>query len=462
MVVDMTTGSPIKRILRFFVPVLLGNLLQQLYSMADSVIVSRFVGVKAFAGVTETGSLNFLIIGFTLGMCMGFAIPISQEFGAGDLAEMRRCFSNSIIISAVFSVILAAVTAVLTPQILHLIGAPEDIFDYSCTYIRIIFIGIPATVFYNLFAGAMRAVGDGRTPLIMLVCSCILNIGLDLLFIIKFNMGVAGAAIATILAQIVSVVLCVMVIFRKDGALRPRKDEWKTDGERVHRLIGNGIPMGLQFSITAIGSVILQTSVNGISEDAVASITAGSKLSSLFTGAYDALSGTVAVFAGQNLGAGKLKRIREGVKDASILGTAYSMCATLILWLFAMPLVGLFVDAGETAVTEMTVHYLRVNSSAYIPLMFVNVLRLAVQGMGHTRVAMIAGATEMAARCAVAMLLVPLFAFDAACLANPAAWVAADIFLFPCYFITLKKARLRHETALLRTAERQKEAEHTV
>ena len=443
MVVDMTTGSPIKRILRFFVPVLLGNLLQQLYSMADSVIVSRFVGVKAFAGVTETGSLNFLIIGFTLGMCMGFAIPISQEFGAGDLAEMRRCFSNSIIISAVFSVILAAVTAVLTPQILHLIGAPEDIFDYSCTYIRIIFIGIPATVFYNLFAGAMRAVGDGRTPLIMLVCSCILNIGLDLLFIIKFNMGVAGAAIATILAQIVSVVLCVMVIFRKDGALRPRKDEWKTDGERVHRLIGNGIPMGLQFSITAIGSTILQKAVNSLGSVAVASIGAGAKVQFLFTTPMEAIGATMATYCGQNLGARRIDRVKRGVRQTTILIAFYSVAAFILQYFIGDFIVKLFIDRNETEILGNVRIYLNTVVAVSFLLAIVLIYRNAAQGLGYSRAAMLTGVLELGGRSLVAMVLVKYMGFRGACFANPSAWIFADVFLIPLYITAVRRCEKR-------------------
>lgn len=226
MVLDMTKGSPIGKIMRFFVPVMLGNLLQQFYSLADSFIVSRFLGVEAFAGVSATGSLHFLIIGFTWGVCSGFAIPISQEFGAGNQRGLRRCFANSLYLSAIIAFSMAILTAILTPQILNLIGTPADIFDYSCTYIRILFIGLPATVMYNLMAGVMRAVGDGRTPLIMLLFSTVLNIILDLLMVVAFKMGIAGAAIATVVSQLVSGILCVIVIFRKFDVLKIKKDEW--------------------------------------------------------------------------------------------------------------------------------------------------------------------------------------------------------------------------------------------
>jgi len=215
MTMDMTTGSPLGKILRFFVPVLLGNLLQQLYSTVDSVIISQFVGVEAFAGVSATGSLNFLILGLALGMCSGFAIPVSQEFGAGDHEQMRRCFANALYASGVISVIMAVVTALLTPAILSAVGTPGDIFDYACDYIRLVFIGIPATVMYNLLSGVMRAVGDGRTPLIMLLLSSVLNVILDVLFVVAFDMGVAGAAVATVVSQFISGLLCLYVIFKR-------------------------------------------------------------------------------------------------------------------------------------------------------------------------------------------------------------------------------------------------------
>ena len=438
---DLTRGKPMKLILGFALPLLFGVLFQQMYNFVDTAIVGKYLGTAKLGAVGSTGAVNFLIVGCSLGMCSGFSVPVSQRFGAGDLSEMRRYVMNAAYCAGVLGVLLGVVTAVLCPEILRLMNTQPAYFEDAVSYIRVIFAAIPVTMVYNMAAGILRALGDSKTPVLFLVMAAVVNVLLDLLFIIRFDMDVAGAAWATVISQLLSGIGCVTVLVKRFTVLRPDREERKVSRRHIRVLLGVGLPMGLQFSITAVGSVVLQVSVNGISEEAVAAITAGSKLSSLCSCVYDALSGTVAVYAGQNLGAGQYRRISTGLLDAAILGIIYSMMATLTLWLFAEPLVRLFVSADETAVIEMTVHYLRVNSSAYIPLMFVNIVRLTVQGMGYTRVAMISGALEMVARSAVALLLVPVYAFNAACFANPAAWIAADLFLFPCYFVTLRKAK---------------------
>ncbi|MBR0464343.1 MAG: MATE family efflux transporter [Clostridia bacterium] len=439
MVMDMTTGSPIRRILRFFIPVMLGNLLQQFYSMADSAIVSRTLGINAFAGVTATGALNFLILGFALGICSGFAIPVSQEFGAGNHSAMRRCFANALYTAGVIAVAIGSATSLLSGTILRLIGTPEDILPYSLAYIRVIFAGIPATMLYNLLAGVMRAVGDGRTPLYMLIISTILNVVFDLAFIIVFHMGIAGAAYATILSQLISGLLCAIVIRRKFSILQISGDEWQYDFASCKRLLGIGLPMGLQFSITAIGSTIIQSAVNSLGSQAVAAIGTGARVQFVFTTPLEAIGVTMATYCGQNLGARRIDRVRTGVRQITIVMLIYCICAFALELLVGRYIALLFVDAAETLILGRATLYLSIVIAMSPLLAIVLIYRNAIQGVGYSRVAMIAGLMELIGRAFVAWVLVGLFDYTGACFANPIAWFCADIFLVPAYFVIIRK-----------------------
>ncbi len=444
MVMDMTTGSPIRRILRFFIPVMLGNLLQQFYSMADSAIVSRTLGIQAFAGVSATGALNFLILGFALGVCSGFSIPVAQEFGAGRYDGMRRCFANGLYAAGLIALTIGAATAILSPSILRLVGTPEDIFPYSLTYIRIIFAGIPATMLYNFLSGVMRAVGDGRTPLYMLILSTILNIVLDLLFLVVFHMGIAGAAVATVFSQLVSGLLCALVIYRRFDVLRIRPGEWKRDFAVWRRLLGIGLPMGLQFSITAIGSTIIQSAVNSLGSQAVAAVGAGSKMQFVFTCPLEAVGVTMATYCGQNLGARRIDRVRSGMRQITLIMTIYSFAAFLLQMLLGRYIVLLFVDKSQTWVLDGAVHYLNVVVATSFMLAYVLIFRNAIQGLGYSRVAMIAGLMELIGRAFVAFVLVRLFGFDGACFSNPTAWLCADLFLIPAYLVVVRRLSVKY------------------
>lgn len=439
MTIDMTTGSPVKRILAFWLPIFLGNLLQQFYSLADSVIVSRFLGVGAFAGVTATGSINFLILGFTWGITAGCTIPISQEFGAVNYEKMRRNFANAFYLSGTVAVTLALLTALFTPAILRAIDTPADIFDYSVTYIRIIFIGIPATVFYNLLAGAMRAVGDSKTPLIMLVVSSLLNIILDYVFVVPFNMGIAGAAVATVLSQLVSGFLCLYIIFGKGNILKIRKDEWGLSIPMIARLLKLGVPMGLQFSITAIGSIMMQSAVNSLGSSAVAAVGAGNKVQFVFTAPVEALGTTMATYSGQNIGAKRPDRIRQGVRQMTIIMIAYAAFAYLLQFLFGKALLTLFIGGEDPELMESTLYYLEFVVRFIVLLGIILIYRNIIQGLGYSQAAMFAGLMELVGRGIVAFVLVRRMGFSGACFANPVAWLAADILLLPLYFWAMNR-----------------------
>lgn len=436
---DMTKGSPMRLILGFAVPLLFGLLFQQFYSMVDTIIVGHYLGVEALAAVGATGSVNFLIIGFCMGVCNGFALPIAQEFGAGNAPKLRRFVANSVWLSVIFAVVMTVVVSLLCRSILQWMRTPENIIDGAYDYIIVIFIGIPVVFLYNVTAAIIRSLGDSRTPVIFLVMAAVLNIFLDLLLIIVIPMGVAGAAVATVLSQAIAGVCCLIYMCRKYPILHLSGEEWKWNGECVARLCNMGIPMGLQYSITAIGSVILQSAVNGIGSDAVAAVTAGNKVSMLLMCPFDAMGSTMATYGGQNIGAGDLDRVGKGLKSCTLLGLLYSLIAVGVVFTLGHVLLLLFLDAGETVILANAYAFIRVNVLFYFPLALVNIVRFLIQGMGFSKLAVFAGAFEMLARGLAGFVLVPAFGFPAVCFANPLAWIFADIFLIPAYFLVKKK-----------------------
>lgn len=448
MTKDMTSGSPMKLILGFSVPLLFGFLFQQFYNLVDTLIVGRFLGVDALAAVGSTGSLNFLIIGFCMGVCNGFAIPLAHRFGAGDYRGLRAFMMNAVYLCAVFAVVMTVITVVFCRPILQLMQTPDNIIDEAYRYIVIIFIGIPVTYLYNLVAGVIRSMGDSKTPVVFLTIASVINIALDLFFIIVVEMGVAGAALATVISQGISGIGCLIYTKKKFEILHTNEDERRINASYMKTLCGMGVPMGLQYSITAIGSVILQSAVNTLGSNAVAAMTAGGKISMFFCCPFDALGSTMATYGGQNVGAKKLDRIAQGLKACSILGIGYAVFAFVVLTLTGEQLAMFFVDHATAEVISNVQLVLFCNSITYILLAFVNIVRFLIQGMGYSKFAVLAGVFEMVARALVGFVFVPVFGFPAACLASPVAWLFADLFLFPAYFHVFKKTKkmLRIET----------------
>lgn len=436
---DMTSGSTMKLILGFAVPLLMGMLFQQVYSLVDTIIVGRFLGVSALAAVGATGSINFLIVGFCQGICNGFALPVAQRFGAKDYNGLRKYVGNSAVLSIIFGGAITLITVIACRPILELMQTPADIIDLSYHYIVVIFAGIPAIMLYNILSAYLRSLGDSITPVIFLVLSAGLNIGLDLLFIVTFHWGVFGAAFATVLSQAVSGILCLILIIKKFDLLHLKREDWKLDWGYSRYLLIMGLPMGLQYSITAIGSVILQASVNTLGSTAVASMTAGSKISMFVVCPFDALGSTMATFGGQNVGAGRLDRLGRGLRSAVILGAIYSALILVVLIFFGRDLILLFVSAKEAAVIAQAKQFLVTNAAFYLMLALVNIVRFLIQGMGFSGFAVFAGVFEMVARTLVGLVFVPIFGFTAACSANPLAWIFADCFLIPAFFHCRKK-----------------------
>ena len=439
MTKDMTQGSPLKLILAFAVPLMLGSLFQQFYNLADTIIVGRFVGVEALAAVGSVGGLNYLVLGFVNGIACGFSIPISWTFGAKDYSQMRRYTANTVWLSIAFAVVLTIVTVALTRPILVWTNTPANIIDLADIYVRTIFWGIPFTLLYNVTSALMRALGDSKRPLYFLLMASFLNIGLDLLCIIVFKMGVFGASFATVFSQAVAGFGSLWYIARHYHELRWSKEEGKLSRDHCLKLCNMGIPMGLQCSITAIGSVVLQGAVNGLGSDIVAAQTAGGKAAQFLSVPLESIGTAMTTYASQNLGAHDLKRVNRGVNTALGIGCVYSIAYFIILRFADKLLIGLFLDAGEVEIMANAQSFIFWNSVFYIPLAVLIIYRYTIQGLGYSGFAMFAGVAEMVARAMVGFLFVPLWGYFAACIANPVAWFFACFFLIPAYFVVRKK-----------------------
>lgn len=436
---DLTVGSPMKLILGFAFPMFLGLLFQQFYSLVDTMIVGKYLGVDPFAGVGSTGSLNFIVIGFCMGLCSGFSVPISQSFGAKNFPLLRKMVTNSVWLCTFFSVVITTLMLLFCRPVLTWMNTPENIFEYAYIYIFIIFAGIPCTILYNMTAAILRALGDSKSPIIFLAISSAINIGLDLLLIIVFRMGVDGAALATVVSQGVSGVISIIYIKKKFDILAMEKGDWKLERHLAGKLTGVGIPMGLQYSITGIGSVILQTAVNGLGSIYVASMTAGSKINIFLACPFDALGQTMAPYAGQNIGARKLDRVGKGLRAACIIGFIVSGLMVIVVKLFGDQLTMLFLDEKDPVIMQNSTQFLIIVSAFYCLLTLVNTVRFTIQGMGFSSLAIIAGVMEMIARGIAGMLLVPAFGYLGACYSSPLAWLLADAFLIPAFFLCKRK-----------------------
>lgn len=440
---DLTVGSPLKLIFNFMMPLFLGLVFQQFYGMVDTMLVGKFLGVEALAGVGSTGSLNYLVLGLCTGVCMGFAIPVAQKFGQKDYDGLRKYVGNMLWLGIFIAFVCAGLTVALCRRFLVWMHTPEEVFGYAYSYIVVIFLGIPATMLYNTLSGIIRSLGDSKSPLFFLILSSLLNVVLDVVFILLFRMGAAGAAWATLVSQLVSGVLCLVYITKRFPILHLSRDDLKYRPMYARRLLAMGLPMGLQCSITAIGGILLQTAVNGLGPIVLAAITAGNKVLGLLCCPLEALGTTAATFAGQNLGAGKPQRVRRCVGDCVLIGIGFSLLIFLIACLGGNQISMLFLDSRDpealAAILPLSHRFLVTGGAFTIPLMLVYVLRFAIQGLGFSELAMLAGVLEMVARSIFGLCLVPLLGFSAVCFAAPAAWSMADLFLIPACFLCLKK-----------------------
>ena len=436
---DLTEGSCLKQILLFTAPLLVGNLLQQTYNLVDAAIVGRSLGTDALAAVGASSSVQFLVLGFCIGSCAGFGIPIAQRFGARDYSAMRSYIFHSILLTALFAVVLTTACALLCPTILHVMSTPDDIFAGAYSYLLIIFLGIPFNMLYNLEAAMLRAVGDSKTPFVFLAISTVTNIALDLLCILVFHWGVAGAAIATITAQALSGILCFLFIRKKQQILHISSEDCRFDRSYCLSAFLMGAPMGLQFSITAIGSMVMQAANNGLGSVYVSGFTAGARLKQFTLCPFDALATAVCTFCGQNLGAKRFDRIRKGIRVGVAIALTYGIVIGLVLIFGGRVLSMLFMSSSQVAVLDASAKYLRYMGFMYWMLGLLNVFRLAIQGIGYSGRAVFAGAVEMVARTFVSLVFVPVYGYTAICCADQVAWTMAVIYLLPMCLHLLKK-----------------------
>lgn len=437
----MTVGSPTRDILKFAVPLICGYVLQQMYLIIDAAIVGRFVSVGALAAVGASTSIMFLIMGFCNGACAGFAIPVAQSFGAKDLSSMRHYVGNALRLSLVMAIVITLATCLLCTPILKMVNTPTEIFSDAYTFLILQFAAIPFTFAYNLLSSFIRALGNSRQPFYFLIFSSIVNILLDFLFIIIMRLGVEGVGVATMLSQAVSAWLCYTYIRKKMPLLIPQGEECRYDHQKAMRLLNNGVPMGLQFSITAIGSIMLQSANNALGTVYVAAFTASMRVKYLFTCVFENIGVAMATYCGQNIGAHRLDRIRLGIRSAIKIMLAYFVVTFLIIQPFSEEMMMMFVDASETAIISNASLFMRVACYFYPVLGLLVILRYSIQGLGYSNLSMLSGVMEMIARCGVSLWLVPALGFLGVCYGDPVAWIAANAFLVPCIIILMKRLR---------------------
>lgn len=447
---DLTKGNPYKLILAFALPVFAGYVFQQLYNLIDTVIVGWTVGADAFTGVGLTGSVSFFVTGFASGLTAGFGVRVAQRFGAGDTDGVRRSVAMSYLLSILAAVLLTAVAAPLTAPILRLIGTPEQYFDYAYYYLFTIFAGIGATIFYNMAASVLRAIGDSKAPLFILVLAVALNIGLDFLFIVHLKMFYTGAALATVLSQLIAGGASLFYMLWRYSQLRLKRSDWRWDFSLAGGHLAVGLPMALQFSITAIGCIVQQTALNGLDAScpgAVTAYAAASKIDNLANQSFSALGTAMATYAGQNYGAQRMDRVKKGV-FVSIVFTLVCWAAGFAFCFFlGTPLMRLFLNTENGGAAALYYEqilsygkkYLFFESGGYLLLGFIFVFRNTLQGIGKSAVTTVAGVFELIGRFVTAFVFVRLWGFTGFCVSNPFAWLLADCFLVVTYLVVMRK-----------------------
>lgn len=441
---DMTTGNPVKLILLFSIPLLIGNIFQQFYSMVDTIIVGRFIGVEALAAVGTTSSMVFLVNGFVMGLTSGFAVLISQKYGAKDEVGVKEAVASSIILSIIATILVTFISVLSAKPLLILMNTPSNIMKDASTYIIILYAGNIAIIFYNMMAAILRALGDSKTPLYFLIVSSVLNIILDLVLIINFKMGVAGAAYATVISQGVSAILCVIYTYKRYKILRLKKDDFKVKKKYYRKHLKVGIPMALQFSITSIGIMTVQSAINIFGSTVIASYAASSKVLQLVMQPATTLGVTMATYCGQNIGAKRYDRIKEGVKKCVQISIITSVISAIILIFLGKYFVMMFVSNPDAEILSYAQQVLNISAIFFIPLGLIFVYRNALQGIGDSFIPMMAGVYELVARAIVAFTLPKVLEFMGICLADPVAWFAAVIPLAYTYY--KREKSFKHES----------------
>lgn len=444
MMMDMTKGNPAKLILAFTIPILIGNLFQQFYSMVDTAIVGQFVGVGALAAVGATGGVIFLVQGFVNGLTHGFSVIVSQRYGANDEIGIKKATATSIYLSAIATVVLTIICVVLAKPVLQVMNTPADILEDATSYVTIFFGGLVSIIVYNLLASLLRAFGDSKTPLYFLILASITNIILDLVLIINFKMGVAGAAIATVVSQGLSGLLCYFYMIKKFDILTLKREHFKYDPVLVKELMYVSLPMALQYAITAIGVMILQVAVNSFGSTTVAAFTAATKVEQLVVQPGIAIGMTMATYAAQNLGARRIDRVRQGARQSAWITIVTNALSSVIVIFLGGYIVQLFIPSANVEALPISMEYLKITAIFYPVLGLLFLYRFALQGLGNTVVPMFAGVMELVMRTIVAFTLPGLLGYQGVCLASPLAWIGATVWLIWSYFRIIPKLERAH------------------
>ncbi len=444
---DLTQGRPMKLIIWFAIPLLLGNVFQQLYNLADTRIVGQFLGEEPFAAVGATSSLNSTLIGFLNGLTTGFGLVTARYFGARDKEKVKQTVAATLTLGFATAAVLTLASLLFLDPLLNAINVRQDIFSDAKSYISVILGGMAISMCYNIAASLMRAVGDTVMPLVFLIVSAIANIGLDLLFICVFKMGVEGAAYATLISQGISVGLCIRYMFKRHTELLPRRRHFRFSRTLAADMYAQGASMGLMYSLVSIGSLVMQGAINDLGTDTIASHAASRKISEMFMTPFSVFGAAAANFGGQNYGAGRLDRVRKGFYDATLLAWGWSAVCVLANYLFAPFFIRLITGMDNQYITELSTRYLHINTPFYFILGIVIVFRNALQGMGVKLFPLISSFVELAGKFVVAMILAPRIGYTGIIISEPLVWIfMAGILSFG--FFTNKELRRSRRPAV--------------
>lgn len=445
MQLDMTKGSPVQLITKFIIPLIIGNIFQQLYSMVDTIIVGRFVGVEALAAVGATGSICFLILGFTQGLTTGFTVLTAQRYGAGDLEGMRNSIANAAMLSVVVTFVMTMLSVVCMDWLLTIMNTPQDIYEMAKEYIVIICSGICCSVLYNILASILRAIGNSVVPLVLLIISSAINIVLDYVLIVYVHMGVGGAAVATVVSQGISGIFCLFYIVKKVPLLHISRRNWVPDAWCMKNQLMIGIPMALQFSITAVGTILVQAALNLLGSTAVAAYSVACKVEQLVTQPFLAMGATMATYSAQNRGINDLQRIRQGVKVSNRMSAIYSIVIYFVICSLLPYAIRLFITENIETVYGYAEIYIRICGLFFIPLGMIFIYRNTMQGCGFAFWPMMGGVVELLVRCVAAFVATKMLSYEGVCIANAGAWLGAGLFLWICYHYVMKRMMMEKQ-----------------
>lgn len=438
---DMTQGRPGSLIISFALPLMLGNVFQQLYTVVDTMVVGKALGVSALAAVGAADWLNWMMLGIVQGLTQGFAILMAQRFGAKEEEKLRQTVGLSAVLSVLSALVLMLIGQLAVNPVLQAMNTPEEIHGSAELYLRIMFSGIPVVMAYNLLACILRSLGDGKTPLNAMIVASIINVVLDVVFVLIFHWGIAGAAIATLIAQVFSGLFCFWKL-RQIKMLQMNRSHFKWDGGRAITLFKLGIPMAFQNAIISIGGMLVQTVVNGLGVLYIAGFTATNKLYGILEIAASSYGYAMITYVGQNLGAKKIDRIRKGQRAAIVVAISTSLVIAAFMILFGKQILSMFISGTPEEVTQTLriAYYYLVIMSLFLPVLYVlHVTRSTIQGMGNTVLPMASGFGEFVMRTGAALLL-PLLAGDTGIFyAEILAWIGADIILIPSYYYVISK-----------------------